>query len=228
VDATELPMRAPGLRNQREFLEDTMSNERLHKAMTRYFELWGANTEDNIAQQVAYAAREIERGELPDQVVAMFRRANELRAWHKVRGTAAPEVDSGSLSDNLHSKSECGAWVPEASVETSGIRTEMIGLINVAQQALDSLIVERIELVRLQRSTHHVDTTISAARQQLGELHRAALEHRNPPSSELPAQARRQSEGDEPHQVCIEPRDDPTAHCFSGDAGSNPALERQD
>ena len=205
-----------------------MSNERLHKAMTRYFELWGANTEDNIAQQVAYAAREIERGELPDQVVAMFRRANELRAWHKVRGTAASQVDNGPLPDNLRAKSEYGAWIPEASTETSGTRTEMIGLINVAQQALDSLIVERMELVRLQRSTHHVDTTISAARQQLSELHRAALGHHNPPASELSADDRRLFEGDEPRQVCIESRADTAAHCFSGGAGSKPALEPED
>ena len=186
-----------------------MSNERLHKAMTRYFELWGANAEDNIAQQVAYAAREIERGELPDQVVAMFRRANELRAWHKVRGTAASQVDNGPLPDNLRAKSEYGAWIPEASTETSGTRTEMIGLINVAQQALDSLIVERMELVRLQRSTHHVDTTIRAARQQLGELHQAALGHDNALSDGPPAEDQQQSGGGEPRRECIGPQDDP-------------------
>ena len=206
-----------------------MSNERLHKAMTRYFELWGANTEDNIAQQVAYAAREIERGELPDQVVAMFRRANELRAWHKARSTAAPEIDKGPLPDDRQFQSgEREAWIPEASVETSGIRAEMIALINVAQQALDSLIVERMELVRLQRSTHHVDTTISAARQQLGELHQAALGHYNPPSGEPSVEDQRQFDWAEPHQVCIEPRDDTAAQCFSSEAGSKPTLERRD
>ena len=206
-----------------------MSNERLHKAMTRYFELWGANTEDNIAQQVAYAAREIERGELPDQVVAMFRRANELRAWHKARSTAAPEIDKGPLPGDRQSQSgEREAWIPEASTETSGIRAEMIALINVAQQALDSLIVERMELVRLQRSTHHVDTTISAARQQLGELHQAALGHYNPPSGEPSVEDQRQFDWAEPHQVCIEPRDDTAAQCFSSEAGSKPTLERRD
>ena len=206
-----------------------MTNERLHKAMTRYFELWGANAEDNIAQQVAYAAREIERGELPDQVVAMFRRANELRAWHKARGTVAPETDSGPLPDDRQSQSgEREAWIPEASTETSGIRAEMIALINVAQQALDSLIVERTELVRLQRSTHHVDTTISAARQQLGELHRAALGHHTPPSGEPFVEDRRQFDWAEPHQTCIDPRDDTATQCFSNEAGSKPALARQD
>jgi hypothetical protein len=198
-----------------------MSNERLHKAMTRYFELWGAITEDNIAQQVAYAAREIERGELPDQVVAMFRRANELRAWHKARGTAAPETESGPPPDDRQSQSgERNTWIPEASTETSGIRAEMIALINVAQQALDSLIVERMELVRLQRSTHHVDTTISAARQQLGELHRAALAHF--------VEDRRQFDWAESHQASIEPRVNGAAQHFSSEAGSKPALERRD
>lgn len=206
-----------------------MSNERLHKAMTRYFELWGANTEDNIAQQVAHAAREIERGELPDQVVAMFRRANELRAWHKARSTVAPETDGGPLPDDRQSQTgEREAWIPEASTETSGIRAEMIALINVAQQALDSLIVERMELVRLQRSTQHVDTTISAARQQLGELHRAALGHHTPPSGEPFVEDRRQFDWAEPHQTCIDPRDDTATQCFSNEAGSKPALARQD
>jgi hypothetical protein len=197
--------------------------------MTRYFELWGANTEDNIAQQVAYAAQEIERGELPDQVVAMFRRANELRAWHKARSTAASETESGPLPDDRQSQSgEREAWIPEASTETSGIRAEMIALINVAQQALDSLIVERMELVRLQRSTDHVDTTISAARQQLGELHRAARRHRNPPSGERSVEDQRQFDWAEPRQVCIEPRDDTAAQCFSSEARSKSAFERQD
>ena len=206
-----------------------MSNERLHKAMTRYFELWGANTEGNIAQQVAYAAREIERGELPDQVVAMFRRANELRAWHKARSTAAPETKSGPLPDDRQSQSgEREVWIPKASAETSGIRAEMIALINVAQQALDSLIVERMGLVRLQRSTHHVDMTISGARQQLGELHRAALGPHNPPSGEPSVEDRRQFDWVEAHQVCIDPRDDSAAQCFSSEAGSKPALERHD
>jgi len=206
-----------------------MTNERLHKAMTRYFELWGTNAEDNIAQQVAYAAQEIERGELPDQVVAMFRRANELRAWHKARSTAAPEAHSIPLPDDRQFQSgEREAWIPEAAVETSGIRAEMIALINVAQQALDSLIVERMELVRLQRSTQHVDTTISAARQQLGELHRAALGHDNPPSGEPSVEDQRQFDWAEPHQVCIKPREDTAGQCFSREAGSEPTLERHD
>jgi len=206
-----------------------MSNERLNKAMTRYFELWGANAEDNIAQQVAYAAQEIERGELPDQVVAMFRRANELRAWHKARSTAAPETDSGPLPDDRQSPSgEREAWIPEASTETSGIRAEMMALINVAQQALDSLIVERMELVRLQRSTHHVDTTISAARQQLGELHRAALGHHNPPLGEPFVEDQPQFDWTEPRQARIEPRHDTAAQWFSSDAISKPALKRYD
>jgi hypothetical protein len=206
-----------------------MSNERLHKAMTRYVELWGANAEDNIAQQVAYAAREIERGELPDQVVAMFRRANELRAWHKARSTAVPEADARPLPDDRQSQSgEREARIPEASTETSGIRTEMIALINVAQQALDSLIVERMELVRLQRSTDHVDTTISAARQQLGELHRAALGHHGRPSGEPSVEDLRQVDWAEPHQVCIEPRPDTAGPRFSSESGSKPALERHD
>jgi hypothetical protein len=205
-----------------------MSNERLHKAMTRYFELWGAITEDNIAQQVAYAAREIERGELPDQVVAMFRRANELRAWHKARGTAAPETESAPPPDDRQSQSgERNTWIPEASTETSGIRAEMIALINVAQQALDSLIVERMELVRLQRSTHHVDTTISAARQQLGELHRAALAHHNPPLGEPLVEDRRQFDRAESHQASIEPRVNGATQHFSSEADSTPALERR-
>jgi hypothetical protein len=187
-----------------------MSDGRLHKAMTRYFELWGAVTEDNIAQQVAYAAREIERGELPDQVVAMFRRANELRAWHKARGTGAPEAEGAPLPHAPHSATfaEREALIPKSSTETPRIRAEMIALINVAQQALDSLLVERMELVRLQRSTHHVDTTIRAARQQLGELHRAALGHGNPLSDEPPTGDRQQSGAAEPDQVCIEPQDD--------------------
>jgi hypothetical protein len=178
-----------------------MSNSRLHKAMTRYFELCGAVTEDNIAQQVAYAAREIERGELPDQVVAMFRRANELRAWHKARGTGAPEGGPPPDEPRAARLVEPEALIPELSPETSNVHAEMIALINVAQQALDSLLVERMELVRLQRSTHHVDTTIRAARHQLGELHRAALGHYKPPSEAL-------SSGDEPRHNCIESRDD--------------------
>jgi hypothetical protein len=187
-----------------------MSNSRLHKAMTRYFELCGAITEDNIAQQVAYAAREIERGELPDQVVAMFRRANELRAWHKARGTGAPDAEGGPPPDDPRAARlvEPEAPIPESSAETSSVHAEMIALINVAQQALDSLIVERMELVRLQRSTHHVDTTIRAARHQLGELHRAALAHCEPPSEALSSGDRQQSGGDEPGQGRIESRDD--------------------
>jgi hypothetical protein len=185
-----------------------MSNPRLHKAMTRYFELCGAVTEDDIAQQVAYAAREIERGELPDQVVAMFRRANEMRAWHKARGTGAPEAESRPLPDDPRGAKlvEPEALMSEPSAETSD--AEMIALINVAQQALDSLLVERMELVRLQRSTHHVDTTIRAARHQLGELHRAALGHHNPPSQALSSGDRQQSAGDEPGRDRIESRDD--------------------
>jgi hypothetical protein len=177
-----------------------MSNSRLQKAMIRYFELCGAVTEDNIAQQVAYAAREIERGELPDQVVAMFRRANELRVWHKGLGTGAPGAEGGPPPDEPRAGRlvEPEALIPELSPETSNVHAEMIALINVAQQALDSLLVERMELVRLQRSTHHVDTTIRAARHQLGELHRAALEHYKPPSKVL-------SSGDEPGHDCIEP-----------------------
>ena len=187
-----------------------MANSRLHQAMTRYFELWGAVTEDNIAQQVAYAAGEIERGELPDQVVAMFRRANELRAWHKARGTGAPEAEGGPLPDTSHLSRLAERETPTAKspAETPSLRAEMIALINVAQQALDSLLVERMELVRLQRSTHHVDTTIRAARQQLGELHRAALGHHNPPSGEPSAGDRQQSGGGEPGAECIEPWDD--------------------
>jgi hypothetical protein len=187
-----------------------MSNARLRKAMTRYFELSGAVAEDNIAQQVAYAAAEIERGELPDQVVAMFRRANELRAWHKARGAGASEAEDGSLADEPHSPrlAEGGAPMAEAPAETSCIRAEMIALINVAQQALDSLIVERMELVRLRRSTHHVDMTIRAARQQLGELHRAALGHHDTISEEVSAGDQQQSGGSEQGWKCIEPRDD--------------------
>jgi hypothetical protein len=187
-----------------------MSDGRLHKAMTRYFELWGAVTEDNIAQQVAYAAREIERGELPDQVVAMFRRANELRAWHKARRTGAAEPEGGPLPDDAHSATlaEREALIPQSSTEPPRIRAEMIALINVAQQALDSLLVERMELVRLQRSTHDVDTTIRAARQQLGDLHRAALGHDNPLSGALSAGDRPQSGGAKPDPECIEPQDD--------------------
>jgi hypothetical protein len=187
-----------------------MSDGRLHKAMTRYFELWGAVTEDNIAQQVAYAAQEIERGELPDPVVAMFRRANELRAWHKARGTGAVEPEGGPLPDDSHSATltEREAPLPKSSTETPRIRAEMIALINVAQQALDSLLVERMELVRLQRSTHHVDTTIRAARQQLGDLHRAALGHDNPLSGALFTEDRSQSGGAKPDRDCSESEDD--------------------
>jgi hypothetical protein len=190
-----------------------MSDARLRKAMTRYFELWGAVAEDNIAQQVAYAAREIERGELPDQVVAMFRRANELRAWHKARGTGALDAEDGPLAEDPDPArpAERAAPMAEALPETSGVRAEMIALINVAQQALDSLIVERMELVRLQRSTHHVDTTIRAARQQLGELHRAALGHHNALSNELSAGDEQQCAGGEPGRECIEPRDEPAS-----------------
>jgi len=189
-----------------------MSDARLRKAMTRYFELWGAVAEDNIAQQVAYAAREIERGELPDQVVAMFRRANELRAWHKARGTGASEAEDGPFAEDPHPArlAERAAPMAEAPAETSGVCAEMIALINVAQQALDSLIVERMELVRLQRSTHHVDTTIRAARQQLGELHRAALGPHNALSNELSTDEQ-QSGGGEPGRKYIEPRDDPAS-----------------
>jgi hypothetical protein len=198
---------------QQEFLGGIMSDTRLRKAMTRYFELWGAVAEDNIAQQVAYAAGEIERGELPDQVVAMFRRANELRAWHKARGRGAPEAADGPIADDPHSSrlAERGAPIAESPAETSCIRTDMLALINVAQQALDSLIVERMELVRLQRSTHHVDTTIRAARQQLGELHRAALEHRtlyNTLSGEPSAGDQQQSRGGEQGRESIDPPDD--------------------
>jgi hypothetical protein len=168
-----------------------MSDERLHRAMARYFELWGApNTEDNIAQQVAYAAREIERGELPDHVVAVFRRANELRASHKASGTGAPEVESGPLPGVPRSigSGENQLRIPEPSDEKPCICAEIIALINVAQQALDSLIVERRELVRLQQSTHDVDTAISAARMQLSELHQAAVEHPNSLSRALSAE----------------------------------------
>jgi hypothetical protein len=187
-----------------------MSNARLRNAMTRYFELWGAVAEDNIAQQVAYAAGEIERGELPDQVVALFRRANELRVWHKARGTGAAEVEDGSRAEDPHSVRLAERVAPTAELlaETSCIRAEMIALINVAQQALDSLIVERMELVRLQRSTHHVDTTIRAARQQLGELHRAALGDHDTLSDKPSAGDRQQSGGGEAGRQCIEPRDD--------------------
>jgi hypothetical protein len=198
---------------QQEFLGGIMSNIRLRKAMTRYFELWGAIAEDNIAQQVAYAAGEIERGELPDQVVAMFRRANELRAWHKARGKGASEAADGPVADDPRSSTlaERGTPMAELPAETSCIPTDMMALINVAQQALDSLIVERMELVRLQRSTHHVDTTIHAARQQLGELHRAALAHHTPYntlSAEPSAGDQQQSRGAEPGQESIEPRED--------------------
>ena len=157
-----------------------MSNERLLKAMARYFELWGAsNTKDNIGQQVACAAGEIERGELPDHVVAMFRRANELRAWHKARNPGSREREGAAPPTDPLSAELDENWVPlpESTAQTPSIRADMIALINVAQQALDSLIVERIELVRLHRSTRDVDMTISAARKQLVELHRAALEH---------------------------------------------------
>ena len=183
--------------DQQEFLGGTMSSERLHKSMTRYFELWGANTEDHIAQQLAYAAREIERGELPDQVVAMFRRANEMRAWHKARGGGASEAGSGSVPDAAQT-ADREPCIPEMSAETSCVRAEMIALINVAQQALDSLIVERMELVRLKRSTHDVDTTISAARQQLGELHRAALGHPRSASGERSVEDQSPSDWSEP------------------------------
>jgi hypothetical protein len=153
---------------------------------------------------VAYAAGEIERGELPDQVVAMFRRANELRAWHKARGAGASEPGDGPLVNDPHSARLAEGEAPKAEspTDTSCIRAEMIALINVAQQALDSLIVERMELVRLRRSTHHVDTTIRAARQQLSELHRAALRHQRSAGDQ------QQYGGGEPGQECIEPRDD--------------------
>lgn len=174
-----------------------MSNERLLKAMARYFEVWGAaNSEDNIGQQVACAAGEIERGELPDHVVAMFRRANELRAWHKARNPGPREREGAAFPADPRSTELDENWapLPESTARTPSIRADMIALINVAQQALDSLIVERIELVRLNRSTHDVDMTIGAARKQLAELHWAALEHANVP---LPGSSdRRQSGGD--------------------------------
>lgn len=155
-----------------------MTNEQFHEAMARYFELSGRpNTEDGIAQRVADASQEAEHGELPGNFVGMFGRANELRARHNAHGTAMQEAERGSPSSDPHSTTlaENRERTQESQGGTSGIRADIIVLINVAQQALDSLIVERMELVRLRRSTRDVDATIGAARKQLGELHQSAL-----------------------------------------------------